>query len=104
MLEPDPPGSLYQTHAASGPASSSGPLIVPLGVCLMHYNESPGALRCPGGGDFATLVPPPTLSLNVTHMAGSTTAPRMSILRYHIVFKLLVIIDASLLLMIMRIT
>lgn len=92
MLEPDPPGSPYQTQAASGPASSSGPLIVPLGVCLMHYNESPGAPRWPGGGgDFAAAVPPPTLSLSVTHMAGSTAAASMSLLRFHIVHVFLLI-------------
>lgn len=85
MLEPDPPGSPYQTQAASGPASSSGPLIVPLGVCLMHYNESPGAPRWPGGGDFAAVVPPPTLSLSVSHMAGSTAASNMSV--FYFVFS-----------------
>lgn len=87
LPEPDPPGSPYQTQAASGPASSSGPLIVPLGLCLMHYNESPGAPRWPGGGgDSAAVVPPPTLSLSVTHMAGSTAAPSMSVMWFHNVF------------------
>lgn len=86
MLEPDPPGSPYRSRAASGPASSSGPLIVPLGVCLMHYNESPGAPRWPGGGgDCAAVAPPPTLSLSVTHVAGSKAAPTMSVLWSHIV-------------------
>lgn len=85
MLEPDPPGSPYQRRAASGPASSSGPLIVPLGVCLMHYNESPGAPRWPGGGgggDCAAVAPPPTLSLSVTHVAEGTAAPTMSVFIY----------------------
>lgn len=87
LPEPDPPGSPYQTQAASGPASSSGPLIVPLGVCLMHYNESPGAPRWPGGGsDSAAVVPPPALSLSVTHKAGSTAAPSMSVMWFHNVF------------------
>lgn len=88
LPEPDPPGSPYQTQAASGPASSSGPLIVPLGLCLMHYNESPGAPRWPGGGGDCGVGPPPTLSLSVTHMAGSTAAPSMPVMSFHNVLVL----------------
>lgn len=54
----------------------------------MHYNESPGAPRWPGGGGDCGVGPPPTLSLSVTHMAGSTAAPSMSVMWFHNVFVL----------------
>lgn len=81
----DPPGSPYQTRAASGPACSSGPLIVPQGVWLMHHNEPPTAPWWPGGDSGAVtspvFLPPPCQSVLLAWQEVRVTPVMMRTIR-----------------------
>lgn len=67
------PGSPYRSQPALGSAWGSGPLIVPQGVCLMHYNEPHNTPQWPGG-DFGVVTspafPPPTTTVSHYYSHG----------------------------------